>query len=205
MIRRLSATLLALAMTATLVVAVREPARAAALCATPGRDGSPGNVTGIVNTYYSGTANAASGATSITVAAHATGDASTAIASGDLLLVIQMQGATINTTNGATYGDGSGSGTGATSTTAGTYEYVVANGALPNTGGSIAVKGTNANGLINAYTTGGGAHFQVIRVPQYAAPTMGAALTALAWNGTAGGVVAIDAQNLLFGNGATVS
>ena len=41
-IRRLSATLLALAMTATLVVAVREPARAAALCATPGRDGSPG-------------------------------------------------------------------------------------------------------------------------------------------------------------------
>lgn len=205
MIRRLGATLLALAMTASLVVAVREPARAAALCATPGRDGSPGGLTGIVNTYYSGTANAAAGATSITVAAHATGDAGTAIASGDLLLVIQMQGATINTTNAATYGDGSGSGTGAISTTAGTYEYVVANGALANTGGSIAVKGTNANGLIHAYTTGGGAHFQVIRVPQYAAPTMAAGLTALAWNGTAGGVLAIDSQNLVFGNGATVS
>ncbi|MDP9106883.1 MAG: isopeptide-forming domain-containing fimbrial protein, partial [Candidatus Eremiobacteraeota bacterium] len=124
MIRRLGATLVALAMTASLVVALRAPARAAALCATPGRDGSPGALTGIVNTYWPGTANAAAGATSITVGAHATGDASTAVASGDLLLVVQMQGATINTTNTSSYGDGSGSGTGAISTTAGSFEYV---------------------------------------------------------------------------------
>ncbi|MDQ6943243.1 MAG: hypothetical protein M3169_12120, partial [Candidatus Eremiobacteraeota bacterium] len=160
---------------------------------------------GIVNTYYSGTANAAAGATSITVAAHAAGDASTAIAVGDLLLVIQMQGATINTSDTSSYGDGSGSGSGATLITAGTYEYVVANGALANTGGSVAIKGTNANGLIHAYTTGGGARFQVIRVPQYVSPTLAAGLTALTWNGAAGGVLAIDSQNLLVGNGATVS
>jgi hypothetical protein len=203
-IRRLGAALAAFAMVAGLVVAVREPARAAALCATPGRDGSS-TITGVVNTYYTGTASASAGATSITVGAHATGDAGTAIASGDMLLVIQMQGATINTTNSSSYGDGSGSGTGATSTTAGTFEYVVANGALAITGGSVAIKGTNANGLIHAYTTGGNAHFQVIRVPQYASPTIGAALTALAWNGTAGGVLAIDSQNLLTGGGATVS
>ena len=203
MIRRLGAALLSLAMTATLVIAVREPARAAALCATPGRDASP-TITGVVNTYFTGSANAAAGATSITVGAHAAGDASVAIASGDLLLVIQMQGATINTSNSVAYGDGS-TGSGATSSTAGTYEYVVANGALATTGGTVAIKGTNANGLINAYTTGGGAHFQVIRVPQYVAPTVGGALAPLAWNGTAGGVLAIDAQNLLFGNGATVS
>jgi hypothetical protein len=202
--RRAVAALVALALTASLVVAVREPARAAALCATPGRDGG-GTISGIVNTYWSGSASAAVGATSITVAAHAAGDAGTAIANGDLLLVIQMQGATLNTTNSSSYGDGSGSGSGATSTTAGTYEYVVATGALATTGGTVNVKGTNANGLIHAYTTGGGANFQVIRVPQYVAPTIGAALAPLAWNGTAGGVLAIDADNLVFGNGATVS
>jgi hypothetical protein len=203
-IRRAVAALLSLALTTALVVAVREPARAAALCGTPGRDGS-GTITGVVNTYFPGTANVGATGTSITLGAHAAGDANVAIASGDLLLVIQMQGATINSSNTSSYGDGSGSGSGATSTTAGTYEYIVANGALATTGGTLAIKGTNANGLINSYTTGGGAHFQVIRVPQYAAPTVGAALTALAWSGTAGGVLAIDSQNLLNGNGATVS
>jgi hypothetical protein len=203
-IRRLGAALAALALTATLVVSVREPARAAALCATPGRDGSP-TITGVVNTYFPGSGSPAAGATSITLGAHATGDANVAIATGDLLLVIQMQGATYNSTNTANYGDGTGTGSGATSTTAGIYEYVVANGNLATTGGTVAIKGTNANGLIHSYSTGSGAHFQVIRVPQYNAPTMGAALTALAWNGTAGGVLAIDSQNLVFGNGATVS
>ncbi|HEV2738431.1 MAG TPA: hypothetical protein VGU66_07630 [Candidatus Elarobacter sp.] len=204
MIRRVGATLLALTMTATLVVAVREPARAAALCGTPGRDGSPGNLTGIVNTYWPGTANAGAGATSITVGAHAAGDASTAIASGDLLLVVQMQAATLNTTNTSSYGDGSGSGSGAISTTAGTFEYVVAAGALAVGGGSVTITGTNGGGLIHAYTTGGNAHFQVIRVPQYTAPTVGGALVPLAWNGTAGGVLAIDVANILNGNGSTI-
>ena len=204
-IRRVGATFVALAIAASLVVAVREPARAAALCGTPGRDGSPGSLTGVVNTYWTGTANASAGATSITVGAHATGDAGTAVASGDLLLVVQMQGATLNTTNTSSYGDGSGSGSGAISTTAGAYEYVVANGALATTGGTVAIKGTNGGGLINAYTTGGNAHFQVIRVPQYTAPTVGAALAPLAWNGTAGGVLAIDVANILNGNGATIS
>ncbi|HYW52943.1 MAG TPA: hypothetical protein VE826_03180, partial [Dongiaceae bacterium] len=71
MIRRAGAALAALAMTATLVVSVREPARAAALCATPGRDGSP-TITGVVDTYFPGSASAAAGATSITLGAHAT-------------------------------------------------------------------------------------------------------------------------------------
>jgi len=202
--RRLGAVLASCALLATLVVTVRAPASAAALCGTPARDGSP-TITGVVNTYFTGSANASAGGTSITVGAHAAGDANVAIATGDMLLVIQMQGATFNSTNTSSYGDGSGSGSGATSTTAGTYEYVVANGNLATTGGTVAVRGTNGGGLLHAYTTGSGAHFQVIRVPQYAAPTIGAALTALAWNGTAGGVLAIDTQNLLSGNGATVS
>ena len=204
MIRRLSAALVAIALSATLVVVVRAPASAAALCATPGRDGSP-TLSTVVNTYFAGSANASAGATSITVGAHATGDANVAIATGDLLLVIQMQGATINTSNSSSYGDGTGAGSGAISSTAGTFEYVVANGNLATTGGSIAIKGANSNGLINAYTTGSGATFQVIRVPQYVAPTIGTGLAPLAWTGTAGGVLAIDAQNLVSSGGATVN
>ncbi len=197
MIRRLGAALTAFALTAMLVVSVRAPARAAALCGTPGRDGSP-TINSIVDTYFPGSANAAAGATAITVGAHATGDANVAIASGDLLLVIQMQGATINTTNTSSYGDGTGSGSGAVSTTAGLYEYVVAQSALATTGGSVTIKGTGTgNGLINAYTTGGNAHFEVIRVPQYAAPTVASGLAPLAWNGTAGGVLVIDSENLV--------
>ncbi|HTD35519.1 MAG TPA: hypothetical protein VK665_17765, partial [Candidatus Elarobacter sp.] len=201
--RRVVALLTAIAMTAALVVAVREPARAAALCATPGRDGSP-TITGVVNTYFPATASAAAGGTSITLGAHATGDAGVAIATGDLLLVIQMQGATFNASNSSAYGDGS-TGSGYTSATAGTYEYVVANGNLATTGGTLAIKGTNSNGLIHAYTASGSSRFQVIRVPQYYAPTIGASLTALAWNGTAGGVLVIDSANLMSSGGATIS
>jgi hypothetical protein len=203
-VRRAVAALLSMALTASLVVAVREPARAAALCGTPGRDGS-GTINGVVNTYFRGTANAGATATSITVGAHAAGDANVAIATGDLLLVIQMQGATYNSTNTSSYGDGSGSGSGATSTTAGLYEYVVANGNLTTAGGTVAIKGTNGGGLINSYTTGGNAKFQVIRVPQYAAPVVGGGLVPLGWTGTAGGVLAIDVQNLLDGGGNTVT
>jgi hypothetical protein len=203
--RRFGAALTAFAVTATLVVSVRAPARAAALCGTPGRDGSP-TISTVVDTYYTGSANAAAGATSITVGAHATGDAGTAIASGDLLLVIQMQGATLNTTNTSSYGDGTGAGSGAISTTAGRYEYVVAQSVLANTGGSVTIKGTGTgSGLSYAYTTGIGAHFQVIRVPQYAAPTIATGLAPLAWNGTAGGVLVIDSENLVTSGGATVT
>jgi len=168
------------------------------------RDGG-GTITGVVNTYFPGSTNAAAGATSITVGAHAAGDANVAIATGDLLLVIQMQGATFNSTNSSSYGDGLGSGSGATSTTAGLYEYIVAQSALGTGGGTVTIKGTGAgNGLINAYTTGGNATFQVIRVPPYAAPAVGAGLVPLGWNGTAGGVLAIDVQNVLDGSGSTV-
>src|SRR5262245_42813623 len=82
------------------------PSDAAVDCATPGRDGS-GSITGVVNAYYPGTATAAAGATSITLgAARGAPAAQTAIASGDLLLVIQMQDAAINSTNTDSYGDG---------------------------------------------------------------------------------------------------
>ena len=76
------------------------------LCAAPGKDGAGNNLAGIINTYYPGTANVNAGATSIPVGT-STG-APTQIQDGDLLLVIQMQGADINSTNSNAYGDGIG-------------------------------------------------------------------------------------------------
>jgi uncharacterized repeat protein (TIGR01451 family) len=182
------------------------------VCATPGNDGTPGApITGVVNTYYPGTASVASGATSLTLGTP-TGSA-TAIANGDLLLVMQMQDAAINTTNGSTYGDGSGSGSGSTSlNAAGAYEYVRATGFVIPILNTLSIAGTGpGGGLIYSYTnaaattTQGQRRFQVIRVPQYVAATLGAALTASAWNGTTGGVLALDVQNTLTLAGQTVS
>ena len=75
------------------VVTVAQPL----VCATPGKDGAGGTITGIVNAYYppASTGTVAAGATSVVLGAAATNGAQTAIASGDLLLIIQMQGAQI--------------------------------------------------------------------------------------------------------------
>jgi hypothetical protein len=66
-------------------------------------------ITSYPNTYYPGqqaTVNA--GSTAVAIGAATSG---TPISAGDVLLIIQMQGAQINVTNNITYGDGaSGSG-----------------------------------------------------------------------------------------------
>ena len=150
------------------------------LCASPGRDGAGGTLAGTVNTYYPGTASVAAGATTIPVGAP-TGSG-TAVAAGDLVLVIQMQGADVNSTDTDAYGDGnaggSASGALAGTTVAGLYEFAVATG--PVTAGSLPVVGKGSgNGLLNAYVqaaaTGatGARTFQVVRVPQFATATVG--------------------------------
>ena len=105
-----------------------------------------------------------------------------AIASGDLLLVIQMQDAAINSANADTYGDGvaGGNASGYTSlNNSGKYEYVRATGAVPVGGGTLTLQATGAgNGLLNTYTnanataTQGQRRFQVVRVPQYLSATL---------------------------------
>ena len=179
-------------------------------CATPGKDGSSGGLTGIINTYYPGTGNPVAGATTIAVGP-ATG-AGNAIAVGDLLLVIQMQDASFTRTNSIAYGDGStGAGYTAANST-GLFEYVKANSAVTTAGGTVTIVGTGTgNGLINAYhtaaadlsggTQSGQKTFQVIRVPQYAYAVLNSGLTALAWNGSTGGVLAIDVSQDVSLNG----
>lgn len=184
------------------------------VCASPGRDGSGGNLTGIVNAYYPATASATARATSIQLGAAAAGGAQAAIAAGDLLLVIQMQDAAINSTNTGAYGDGVPGDPGSGSTAlnnAGNFEFVTATNAVAVTGGTLNFVGTNSNGgLLNSYTlaaaagTQGQRSFQVIRVPQYTSATLSSTLAAMRWNGTTGGVLALDVASQIT-LGGTVS
>jgi uncharacterized repeat protein (TIGR01451 family) len=173
------------------------------VCATPGKDGAGGTITGIVNAYYppASTGTVAAGSTSITLGAAASGGAQTAIAAGDLLLVIQMQDAQIDAVDTSSYGSGlPGDPAGSTSLgTSGEFEFVTATSAVPVTGGTLTFTGGGTGaGLLNTYssavasTTQGIQTFQVIRVPQYTTATLSSGLTALAWNGATGGVLGLD-------------
>jgi len=160
-----------------------------------------------LNTYYPGNGTVAAGATSIPVGAARGGGG--AIAAGSLLLVIQMQDASINTSNTVAYGNGSTGSGFTTINNAGNYEYVKATG--PVAGGSVPISGAGAGGgLVFGYTnaaataTKGISTFQVVLVPQYTSATLGAA-TALAWNGRSGGIIAVDIAGQLNLGNATVS
>jgi len=166
-----------------------------------------GTLSGVLNTYYPGTASVTAGATSISVGTP-TG-AGAPIANGSLLLVMQMQDASINDSNNGSYGNGS-TGTGFTTiNNAGNYEFVKATG--PVSGGSVPVTGAGAGGgLVFGYTAAatsagkGASTYQVVLVPQYLSATLGAA-SALAWNGSTGGILALDIAGQLKLGGATVS
>src|SRR5208282_897275 len=187
------------------------------VCAKPANDGAGGTLGGIINTYYppAGPEVAAAGSTSVSLGTASGSATPPAIAAGDLLLIIQMQDAAINSTNTGAYGDGSAGDPGSGSTalnSSGLYEFVTATNAVPLTGpNTLNFVGTGANGgLLNTYTaaattaTMGQRTFQVIRVPQYQSATLGA-LTPPAWNGTVGGILALDVAGQLSLNSATVS
>jgi uncharacterized repeat protein (TIGR01451 family) len=182
---------------------------ATAPCANPGKDGNPAALSGVVNTYFPGRSTAASGGSSLSVSAVA-GATGTAITPGDLLLVIQMQGADINSTNTTAYGANNASGAGnlTTNFTAGNYEYVVASSSLATgTAGII----TTTTPLVNSYSTVAATatttrrSFQVVRIPQYGNVTLGGTVSALAWNGSIGGVLVMDVAGTLTLAGQTLN
>ncbi|HVE77367.1 MAG TPA: hypothetical protein VNA89_00770, partial [Gemmatimonadaceae bacterium] len=209
--------LLAVAMAGTMAGTMllgATPAHAQRPCGVPGKDGPGGVLTGVVNTYLPAATlgTLAANATSIAVGAATAG--TTGITPGDLLLVIQMQDATIDARDNQNYGSGVNSGNGAGAVSwdgAGLYEYVVATGTVGLAGGTIGIRGAGATGgLVNAYVnadgsaTSGQRRYQVIRVPQYSTATLSSGLTAQAWNGRTGGVLAIDVAGQLT-LGGTVS
>lgn len=179
-------------------------------CATVTQAAPGTSLTGTLNTYYPGSASVAAGAVSIPVGTP-TGATAT-IAKGTLLLVIQMQDASINDSNSVAYGNGY-TGQGFTNlNSAGDYEFVTATG--PIAAGAIPISGAGAgNGLVFAYhesaetATAGQSTYQVIVVPQYTTASFSTTSppTALAWNGSTGGVFVIDTSSTLSLNGATIA
>ncbi len=168
-----------------------------AFCAAPGTDGSP-SITGVVNTYYEPTASVSAGATSLSLSSTA------GLAANDLVLVIQNQDASINTTNSISYGDGTTGRGFTTPNSTGLYEFA----SIASVAGSSITFNT---GLVNSYNQSaatliaGQKSYQVIRVPQYQDVTFNGTLTAPAWDGATGGVFVIDVVDTISGGGATIN
>ena len=185
------------------------------VCASPGKDGPGGTLGGVVNTYYppSATGTLAAGSTSVALGTAA--GAGSTINSGDLLLIIQMQAASINYTNTGAYGDGlpgdpaSGYLNGNSS---GLFEFVTATNQVLPAGGTLNFIGSGpTGGLLNSYyenaatATQGQQVFQVVRVPQYTSATLSSTLVPLTWSGSLGGVLAIDVSAQLTLGGTVVA
>jgi uncharacterized repeat protein (TIGR01451 family) len=178
----------------------------AQVCSAPGKDGPGAAITGTINTYYQPAVGTFTGATSIALSNPI--GAATALAPGDLVLVIQMQCENINTTNTANYGGGNGTGRGYTDPAAGCragqYEYARAGAASSATNLDL-----SATPLVNTYTLDATTAtnrrtFQVIRVPQYSSASLGGTVTAAFWTGVTGGVVAMDVTGNLNMNGGGI-
>ncbi len=149
----------------------------------------------VANRYSALAASVSSGANSITVSnisdlagsaslANATNMFSNdAIQAGDLILIIQVQGADISTADDATYGDITAY------NNTGNYELLQVSSVATNT---ISICGT----IANAYSQGGRNRSQVIRIPRLSTLTVsaGVTLSAKPWDGTSGGIIAIEAS-----------
>ncbi len=198
----------ALVVTATVLRPL--PALAATCSLGPGKDGSPGTLSGVYNTYYqppAGTLGAGSTVVPLGTLDTGGGGANTAVAANDLLLIVQMQDGSFTSSNSASYGSGSGSGYTSLGQ-AGLYEYVAVQSVA---GGNATILGTGAgNGLINTYveSAANGTHgqqtYQIVRVPQYVNATLSSTFHAAYWNGKTGGVAALDVASTLNLGGANV-
>ena len=163
--------------------------------ANPGKDGAK-TITAsntILNEFTCLTSNASAGATTISVSSsslNANSRFSSSLSSGDLVLIIQMQGASITTSDNSSYGNISNY------NSCGKYEYAKVS-SVPN---STSI--TLANPLLNNYTSSG--KVQVVRVPRYTDLTInaGASITTDSWDGTMGGIVAIEVENNVILNGS---
>lgn len=159
------------------------------------------------NTYYpANQATVSVGSTSITLGSVTYG--TTAISAGDALLIIQMQGAQINSTNNSNYGDATGNGRGYLNNgamMAGKMEFVLAANSVPLTGGTLnLVSGTTKSFQNTPFGTDGQYSYQVVRVPLFYNVTLNANVMAPRWDGTTGGVIVLYATNNINMNGYNV-
>ncbi len=163
--------------------------------ANPGKDGAKtiSALNTIVNEFTSLTSNASAGSTTIAVSSsslNANSRFSGSLSAGDLILIIQMQGASISTSDNSSYGNINNY------NHCGKYEYAKVS-SVPNSTSIIL-----ANSLVNSYSSSG--KVQVVRVPRYTDLTInsGASITTDAWDGTMGGIVAVEVVNNVILNGS---
>ncbi len=110
-------------------------------------------------------------------------DNATAFNVGDPVMVIQMQGASINESNDANFGDITDIGS------AGLYERAEITSISGNT--------IITTPLLNTYQASG--NVQLVRIPVYDNATVTGTITAMPWNGDKGGIIAFEAQSLNLG------
>lgn len=174
----------------------------------------PVNANSIITTnpntaYPSIDANLNAGDNTITLGP--AGYGSNPIQTGDILLIIQMQGAEINSANSRRYGDGvSGSPASGylnnSGLIAGNMEYIVSTNSVPLTGGTLNLLNGLANSYQNAdYVTTGQYRYQIIRINVFYNLTLNSAITAPGWNGTTGGIIALSVSNTLNLNGQVIT
>ena len=167
-----------------------------------------GNFSAAGNTYFAaGQATVNAGSSSIVLGP--AGYGSTPISPLDILLIIQMQGAEINSGNGTAYGSNSATGRGYLNNAqlmAGNMEFIVANNSVPVTGGTLNLKSALTKSYKNsAFSTYGQYSYQVIRVPLYYQISLGTDLTVPDWNGSTGGVFVLAATDILNMNGHQIN
>lgn len=177
-----------------------------AVLASTGNNLSVSTNNTVLNTYYPGTGNPVKGSTTLTVGSPI-GNA-TNIANGDMVLIIQMQGAEYNSANSDDYGDGVAGGNASgyltSNLVAGTFEYNIVSAYNSGTGLVTFSYAIANNYYTRAYSsTTGTQSYQLIRVPRYYDITINnnRSVTGTAWNGSAGGVIVLEATNTFtFGN-----
>lgn len=174
--------------------------------AQKGKDGAytVSTANNILNSYTDLTTDATAGANSLQVTNNALNTGAvftTNLAPGDLIFIIQVQGASLNGTAnpfiGFLYGTPVDSSWGAITAynNCGNYEFAEVAG----------VSGSNTInlrcGLENNYTASG--RVQVVRVPRFTDLTVdaGASVIPALWDGTTGGLVVLEVDNTLTVNG----
>ncbi len=148
----------------------------------------------ILNEFTTLTANVSIGATQINVASNtinANGRFSGSLETGALIMIIQMQGATMNTASATS----STWGAVTALNNAGKYEFaeVASVEAGPKINLTAALK--------NSYTSAG--KTQIVRVPRYTTLTVdtGASITTDDWNGATGGLISVEVNGTTTING----
>jgi hypothetical protein len=116
---------------------------------------------------------------------------------GDVLMIIQMQGGTINNSDTPNYGSNNGTGNGFTDVgLAGQYDFAeVAEVATPN----LILNLSLSQSLSFHFSSTGNNRFQAIRVAFCREATVNST-NVPAWNGSVGGVLVVMAERILLGN-----